>query len=304
MAKRLLCALLAMLMLTTLFTSACAAGIDARIGWNTKIYQKPSSSAATISVPSGLKVSITGMNGSWAQVMRDGVTAYIPLKYLLLENRLLGHNRSNVTLYSSASTSSAKKGVIGANTDIYVINRTGSFYLVQNTDASIQGYVLASGIYPGKASAKPASQPENSEPQAEQPKVIVMDWYEGGSDVFRKNTYANIYDIESGETIRFKRMGGTNHADIEPATAADTAKLLEICGGEFSWDSRAVILYAGDLRIACAINTMPHGQQTITDNNYEGQCCLHMINSRTHGSDSVNAEHQKAIQKAYQWGNR
>ena len=46
---------------------------------------------------------------------------------------------------------------------------------------------------------------------------------------------------------------------------------------------------------------MPHGDQTITDNGYDGQFCLHLYNSRTHGSDSINSEHQKAIYNAYYW---
>ena len=69
-------------------------------------------------------------------------------------------------------------------------------------------------------------------------------------------------------------------------------------GGSFNWDSHAVILYAGGKYVACAINTMPHGDQTITNNGYDGQFCLHMVNSRTHGSNSVCPLHQAAIKKA------
>ena len=110
-----------------------------------------------------------------------------------------------------------------------------------------------------------------------------------------------VVSIEVSDDRIIKRMGGSNHADIEPATPEDTEKLLKISGGEFSWDSQAVILYSEGKYVACAINTMPHGRQTIDDNNYEGQFCLHMNNSRTHGSDSINDSHQKTIEKAYSW---
>ena len=119
--------------------------------------------------------------------------------------------------------------------------------------------------------------------------------------MLKRGAYGTIYDIKSGEYIRVKRMGGSKHADIEPATAADTAKLKKICGGKFSWDSRPVILIAGGKYVACAINTMPHGDETITNNNYDGQCCLHMVNSRTHGTNKVNQNHQTAIKQAYNW---
>ena len=71
--------------------------------------------------------------------------------------------------------------------------------------------------------------------------------------------------------------------------------------GSFDWKSHAVILKAGGKYVACAINTMPHGDQTITNNGYNGQFCLHMVNSKTHGTEKVNESHQSAIRTAYNW---
>ena len=96
-------------------------------------------------------------------------------------------------------------------------------------------------------------------------------------------------------------MGGHYHADVEPATKSDTAKLLQIAGGSWSWDSHAVILMVNGRYIACGINTMPHGDQTITNNGYNGQFCLHMRGSLTHGSTSTNSYHQDSIDRAYSW---
>ena len=62
-----------------------------------------------------------------------------------------------------------------------------------------------------------------------------MDWFDGGSSVLKRGEYGMVYDIQSGVFFNIKRMGGTNHADIEPATLEDTAKLYSICGGEYSW---------------------------------------------------------------------
>ena len=50
--------------------------------------------------------------------------------------------------------------------------------------------------------------------------------------------------------------------------------------------------------VACGINTKPHGDQTIYNNNYEGQFCLHMLGSKTHGSDKVDSGHQRCIEEA------
>ena len=132
-------------------------------------------------------------------------------------------------------------------------------------------------------------------------KVEKVDWFKGGSKVLRRGGYAQIYDIDSGITLRIKRKGGTNHADVEPATAADTAKLRKVAGGQFSWKSHAVVLICHGRYIAAGINTKPHGEQTIKDNDFPGQFCLHLTNSRTHGTDKVNAAHQASIDRAYRW---
>ena len=100
-------------------------------------------------------------------------------------------------------------------------------------------------------------------------KVVKMNWFKGGSNVLRKGHYGTIYDIDTGISLRIKRMGGHYHADVEPATAADTAKLKRIAGGDFSWRSEAVILKAGGKYVACGINTEPHGDQTIYNNHYD-----------------------------------
>jgi hypothetical protein len=91
---------------------------------------------------------------------------------------------------------------------------------------------------------------------------------------------------------------------VEPATAADTAKLKRVAGGHFSWRSEAVILKASGKYVACGINTMPHGDQTIYNNHYDGQFCLHMSDSMTHASSKENRHHQSSIDRAYRWAHR
>ena len=135
-------------------------------------------------------------------------------------------------------------------------------------------------------------------------KVVKMNWFKGGSNVLKKGHYGTIYDIDTGISLRIKRMGGHYHADVEPATAADTAKLKRVAGGHFSWGSEAVILKASGKYVACGINTMPHGDQTIYNNHYDGQFCLHMSDSMTHASSKENRHHQSSIDRAYRWAHR
>lgn len=278
-------------------TMATAAAESAYFNKTTKIYQKKSTSSNSLTVKKGTKCTILNVDGSWARVRRGDVTAYMPVRYLTLSNRIKAYANRDTYVYSSASTSSSKVKV-SVNTELYIVGRDSDYWRVQTKSGGSSAYIKMSHTSSSKVSVKkPASKPSTSWKD----QVVMMDWYDGGSSVLDRGDYAYIYDCETGISIRIKRMGGLNHADIEPATAEDTAKLLKMNGGEFNWDSRAVILHSEGKYVACAINTMPHGDQTIHNNDYDGQFCLHMINSRTHGTDSVNSEHQKAIKSAYNW---
>ena len=131
-------------------------------------------------------------------------------------------------------------------------------------------------------------------------KVKLVNWYKGGSSILRVGSYGYIYDIRTGITIRIKRCGGTAHADVEPATKKDTYKLWKL-GHGFSWNRRPVILCARGRYVACSIVTKPHGKQTIRNNGFKGQFCLHMAYSRTHGSHRVDKDHMACVKKAYNW---
>ena len=295
--RRCLAVLLIALLASANISPALAASISVKANTNTKAYRKPSTSSDSLPLKKGLKMKLTGVSGSWAQVKYNGVTGYCNLACLNTTSRYPGYISKDTYLYRSASTGSSKKA-IDVNTKVYVIGKSGNFFRVQNASGSVTGYVKTGCVSKSKVKEKTSSAKSAAYYKS---KVVKMSWYSGGQDVLEKGKYGYIYDIGSGQTIKVKRMGGSNHADIEPATASDTAKLKSACGGEFSWDSRPVILIAGGKYVACAINTMPHGSQTITDNNYDGQFCLHMVGSKTHGSDSVNEVHQDAIDDAYNW---
>lgn len=301
-------AILAVLVLmTAVVPAALAESYSAYINASTKIYKKASSSSASMSVKKGTKCEVTAISGKWARVKRSGVTAYVPVKYLTMTDRIKAYANCDTKVYKKASSSSSSMKV-AANTAVYIVGCSGDYWKVETQNGKTTAYIKMSNVSWSKVKVdEPEKEPEaNPEVAPEtgsdwRDQVVKMDWFEGGSEVLDRGDYATLYHCSTGITIRIKRMGGSNHADIEPATAEDTEKLRKISGGEFDWDSEAVILYSEGKYVACAINTMPHGDETILDNNYDGQCCLHMVNSRTHGSDSVNSSHQKAIDAAYSW---
>ena len=291
---RILCVLLAA---TLLPTGALATSAKVNSG-SARLYSSDSTSASSVALEKGLSATVKSVSGDWAKVSIKGVTGYVPVKYLNTSSRTTVYTSKSTHVYKSASSSSDKVSV-EPNTKLYVVGVSGDYLRVQNSSGSKTGYVPSSDVSRSKSSLVKKSVSGSS--SSWKSKVVKLNWYDGGSSVLDTGDYGYIYDIDSGVTVKIKRMGGHSHADCEPATAADTAKLKKIAGGSFSWDCIPVILHAGGKYVACSINTMPHGDQTISDNGYDGQFCLHMVGSKTHGSDSVNESHQSAINKAYNW---
>ena len=137
--------------------------------------------------------------------------------------------------------------------------------------------------------------------------VLSVDWfseegktyYDRRSGLLGDGDTAIITDVDTGRSIRVRRSGGYNHADVEPLTAYDTWVLYEIYDHEWSWKRHAVyVTLSNGVTLAGSINGMPHGTGSISDNNFDGHICIHFLNSRTHGTDKVDPDHQAAVSKA------
>ena len=147
-------------------------------------------------------------------------------------------------------------------------------------------------------------------------KPELIDWYTGGiQSIFYKGCVAILTDVKTGISLQVRRWSGGAHADVEPLTAGDTAAFCRIYGvstaQEISdrnlYQRRSVLLTVAGHTYAASIYGVPHNYpdgDTIPDNNFNGQFCIHFVNSKTHGSSSnpahVDSDHQKAIMYAYE----
>ena len=125
-----------------------------------------------------------------------------------------------------------------------------------------------------------------------------LDWFNGGKYVIPNGAVFQIKDVSTGLIFSARRQSGGNHMDADPLTAEDTAILKKINGGTFSWRRRAVLVKYNGHVYAASIYSEPHGTNTILDNNFDGQFCLHFYGSKTHGTDRVDADHQKCVEQA------
>ena len=109
---------------------------------------------------------------------------------------------------------------------------------------------------------------------------------------------ASLRDLETGRTLRVVRYGGYRHADAEPLTRQDTAVLRSLFGGAWSWRRRAVVLEVGGRRVAASINGMPHGEDIVAGNDFDGHFCVHTLAATTHASDRVDPGHHLMVLKS------
>ena len=141
--------------------------------------------------------------------------------------------------------------------------------------------------------------------------VELVDWYTGDINSFwGKGEVAVMTDVTTGISLRIKRWSGGYHVDGEPLTKADTAALCRIYGVKNAqeileknlYQRRPLWITLKGRTFAASLYGVPHNYpkgDTIPDNDFNGQLCIHFYNSRTHSSGSVDRNHMKAIQTAY-----
>lgn len=149
----------------------------------------------------------------------------------------------------------------------------------------------------------------------------ILDWWKQVKDtVLHIGDEFTVQDFKTKRQFKMKYTYGTNHADVEPLTKADTNTIKSIWGG-FNWSRRPVLVFKGSTIIAGSMIGMPHagldsqpagkyisnrsggygyGQNldSVKNNGMDGVLCLHFLNSKTHGSKKIDPKHQSAIKEA------
>ena len=84
-----------------------------------------------------------------------------------------------------------------------------------------------------------------------------------------------VYDFGSGISYQVHIFSLGAHADYEPLTANDTAKMLKIFGKN-TWNPKPIwVIFADGSVYMASTHSTPHGTQHMTDNNFAGHSCIH-----------------------------
>lgn len=158
----------------------------------------------------------------------------------------------------------------------------------------------------GKNNAAPTPDPKKA-PNASQnytpraANVRYANWYTEVKAKARQYPYVTLYDFQTGISwqIHFFSLGA--HADGEPLTAADTAKMQSAVGMN-TWNPRPVWVIFGDgSTYLASTHSNPHGVQHNRDNNFSGHTCIHFprTESQVAAIGPYATSHQKTIDKAW-----
>ena len=140
-------------------------------------------------------------------------------------------------------------------------------------------------------------------------KVYSLDWFTAKNNgIFKKlglttGNKGTLLDLRTGKSLNIMVQTAGNHLDVEPATASDTKVLCAIFNvtqaSDLPYYRRPMLLTTSTgYKFVCSIYAVPHGDDTINNNNFEGQFCLHFQNSKTHGTNKVDGDHMAAIKEA------
>lgn len=153
-----------------------------------------------------------------------------------------------------------------------------------NTLNSIQVQVPTGPTATPPSSSGSAANPSGTNPPSNNPSttvqvsakdVVYEYWYSTVRNACRKYQYATVYDYSTGISWQVWMFSFGKHAEAEPLTAADTAKMEEAFGGNV-WTPKPVwVIFAdGTVRMATT-HSMPHQVDKISDNNFKGHTCIH-----------------------------
>jgi len=276
--------------------------------YNLRMRTSPSLNANVVTtVPQNSTVWVSDFHdGTWFSVEFNGERGYMFAEYLLAVNTTGGApvvmgasapqltqpvpflTTANLRLRAEPSLNAEVIRTVQQGSTIRVVDfRDGNWYRVEFNGSS--GYMYAGHLFDTRNGTPPPA--SNS--------VELLPWSYVRT-ILRTGVPIQITDVRTGSTYWVSSFSNGNHADVETATAADTAAMLRTFNGTWSWATRPVLVHIGNRTIAAAIHGMPHGGGVISGNNMNGHVCIHFYGSRTHnGNRNFERDMQNAVQEAF-----
>lgn len=197
-------------------------------------------------------------------------------------------------------------GVYGTNTydAVMAFQKANKLSADGVAGSQTQAVLSSSSAVPNSSSGKaaPSTTPAPKTPSKPSAALVqYANWYTTVKAICKRFPYATVYDIGTGISWQVHIFSLGAHADYEPLTAADTAKMLKVFGGN-TWNPKAVWVVFGDGSVYLgSTHSKPHGVQHRTDNNFAGHSCLHFPRTQEQVTaiGTYATSHQECIDKAW-----
>ena len=132
--------------------------------------------------------------------------------------------------------------------------------------------------------------------------ILDLEWFEEIECLLPLDSEFEVIDLNTEQTISVVRTGGKNHADIEPKEEKDYEILQDIYQKNWTWNRRPVLVKINDFSyLPASLAGYPHGY---SNTNNTGHFCLHFKNSKMHGTNRIDDQHQKNVNYAKEIGSQ
>lgn len=333
MYKRVISILVVFIMFITVLPGIVAAADQQAVVSvaSAEMRQSNSSTAKVLyTLKKNTQVTVTGTSGSWYKVKYSGKAGYILKTSLTIVkaastteinvNKTLRKGDTGNEVKALQYTLKALSFYFGEITGIFD-NATYEAVRFFQATAEItvdgvagpqtlqllkDGFILSENVTDGDTPQVEIN-PEDIPPSIESPyqyKAEKADWFKEVNKAFPPNAVATVVDVRTGFVWKVMRVSGSassHHADCEPLTLTDTNNLKKIIGG-YSWNRRPILVTYKGRTFAASMNFMPHGNAPgkIVDNGFPGHFCIHFLNSKTHGTNKVDSDHQRCVSEAFE----
>lgn len=125
----------------------------------------------------------------------------------------------------------------------------------------------------------------------------LVDWSEVKTMLIVGNAY-KVTDCNTGESFRLVFSGGDNHAEMELYSEDDKPVFDTICGDEYNFLKRPVVVSIGGSDIAASMQCFPHGSDDVESNGMEGHVCVFFSGSLSHVGSISDVEHEATVRRA------
>lgn len=124
----------------------------------------------------------------------------------------------------------------------------------------------------------------------------ITSWSEVKSQLVEGQSY-EVIDCYTGKEFTLIYGGGENHAEMEIANEDCLDNFMAVCGGEFNFYKRPIVVKIGSKNVAASMQCYPHGTDYISGNGMDGHICVYFSGSLSHVGNLPDTEHESIIKQ-------